>query len=279
MTLALGCIADDYTGASDLANTLTRQGLRTVQTIGVPADDLALPEVDAVVVSLKSRSIEAGLAVSKSQDAEKWLRGRGAPPCAVQDLLDLRFHRQGQYRPGDGCAARRFRRCHRAGDAGLSGNRAHRLSGQSVRRLGAAEREPAEGSSAQPDARFQSGAGAGAAEQDQSRSRRACGADARRRCGAGAAGRSRRQGHWRRHRRCRVRPRPRDDRRGGAGSSAFRRRLRHRAWACPRAGDIRQSPRARVERHSQAPRWADRRHALPAVARRRRWARSPAPSA
>jgi uncharacterized protein YgbK (DUF1537 family) len=82
MTLArnisLGCIADDYTGASDLANTLTRQGLRTVQTIGVPSDDLALPEVDAVVVSLKSRSIEAGLAVSKSQDAEKWLRGRGA---------------------------------------------------------------------------------------------------------------------------------------------------------------------------------------------------------
>ena len=78
MKLSLGCIADDYTGASDLANTLTRQGLRTVQTIGVPADDLALPEVDAVVVSLKSRSIEAGLAVSRSRAAEKWLRGRGA---------------------------------------------------------------------------------------------------------------------------------------------------------------------------------------------------------
>jgi uncharacterized protein YgbK (DUF1537 family) len=78
VTLALGCIADDYTGASDLANTLTRCGLRTVQTIGVPADDLALPEVDAVVVSLKSRSIEAGLAVSRSRSAEKWLRGRGA---------------------------------------------------------------------------------------------------------------------------------------------------------------------------------------------------------
>ncbi|MGY8681332.1 3-oxo-tetronate kinase [Bradyrhizobium sp. UFLA05-153] len=78
MTLALGCIADDYTGASDLANTLTRAGLRTVQTIGVPADDLALPEVDAVVVSLKSRSIEAGLAVTRSRAAEKWLRGRGA---------------------------------------------------------------------------------------------------------------------------------------------------------------------------------------------------------
>ena len=64
MKLSLGCIADDYTGASDLANTLTRQGLRTVQTIGVPSDDLALPEVDAVVVSLKSRSIEADVAVS-----------------------------------------------------------------------------------------------------------------------------------------------------------------------------------------------------------------------
>jgi uncharacterized protein YgbK (DUF1537 family) len=76
--LSLGCIADDYTGASDLANTLTRCGLRTVQTIGVPASDLALPEVDAVVVSLKSRSIEAGLAVSRSRAAEKWLRGRGA---------------------------------------------------------------------------------------------------------------------------------------------------------------------------------------------------------
>ena len=63
MTLHSGCIADDYTGASDLANTLTRCGLRTVQTIGVPPDDLALPEVDAVVVSLKSRSIEASAAV------------------------------------------------------------------------------------------------------------------------------------------------------------------------------------------------------------------------
>ncbi|WP_375161258.1 3-oxo-tetronate kinase [Bradyrhizobium sp. RDT46] len=77
-TISLGCIADDYTGASDLANTLTRAGLRTVQTIGVPSDDLALPEVDAVVVSLKSRSIDAGLAVSRSRAADKWLRSRGA---------------------------------------------------------------------------------------------------------------------------------------------------------------------------------------------------------
>jgi 3-dehydrotetronate 4-kinase len=93
VTLKLGCIADDYTGASDLANTLTRAGLRTVQTIGVPADDLALPEVDAVVVSLKSRSIEASLAVSRSQSAEKWLRGRDAKHvlfkiCSTFDSTD-----------------------------------------------------------------------------------------------------------------------------------------------------------------------------------------------
>jgi uncharacterized protein YgbK (DUF1537 family) len=91
--LPLGCIADDYTGASDLANTLTRCGLRTVQTIGVPSDDLELPEVDAVVVSLKSRSIEASQAVAKSRAAEKWIRGRGASHvlfkiCSTFDSTD-----------------------------------------------------------------------------------------------------------------------------------------------------------------------------------------------
>src|SRR6202045_3938977 len=91
--LKLGCIADDYTGASDLANTLTRNGLRTVQTIGVPAGDLALPEVDAVVVSLKSRSIDPGVAVTGSRAAEKWLRERGAAHvlfkiCSTFDSTD-----------------------------------------------------------------------------------------------------------------------------------------------------------------------------------------------
>jgi uncharacterized protein YgbK (DUF1537 family) len=93
VTLKLGCIADDYTGASDLANTLTRAGLRTVQTIGVPVNDLILPEVDAVVVSLKSRSIEAADAVLRSRAAETWLRGRGAAHvlfkiCSTFDSTD-----------------------------------------------------------------------------------------------------------------------------------------------------------------------------------------------
>jgi len=93
VTLALGCIADDYTGASDLANTLTRCGLRTVQTIGVPDDALALPDVDAVVVSLKIRSIEAAQAVARAREADRWLRGRGAAHvlfkiCSTFDSTD-----------------------------------------------------------------------------------------------------------------------------------------------------------------------------------------------
>jgi 3-dehydrotetronate 4-kinase len=93
VSLALGCIADDYTGASDLANTLTRCGLRTVQTIGIPSGELKLPEVDAVVVSLKSRSIEPGLAVSRSRAADEWLRRRGAAHvlfkiCSTFDSTD-----------------------------------------------------------------------------------------------------------------------------------------------------------------------------------------------
>ena len=78
MVLALGCIADDFTGATDLANTLTRGGLRTVQVNGVPRADLPLPEADAVVVALKSRTAPVREAVEQSVRALAWLRERGA---------------------------------------------------------------------------------------------------------------------------------------------------------------------------------------------------------
>ncbi|MBY5425268.1 3-oxo-tetronate kinase [Rhizobium leguminosarum] len=78
MAIFLGSIADDYTGASDLANTLTKNGLRTVQTVGIPHPSLALPDVDAVVVSLKIRSVPASDAVAVAASAERWLRQRGA---------------------------------------------------------------------------------------------------------------------------------------------------------------------------------------------------------
>ncbi|MFZ9182043.1 MAG: 3-oxo-tetronate kinase [Hylemonella sp.] len=76
-SLKLGCIADDFTGATDLANNLVRAGMRVVQTIGVPNGALDV-EVDAVVVALKSRTIAPAEAVAQSLDALRWLQGQGA---------------------------------------------------------------------------------------------------------------------------------------------------------------------------------------------------------
>jgi 3-dehydrotetronate 4-kinase len=73
--LLLGCIADDFTGATDLANNLVRAGMQVVQTIGVPAQ--AVADVDAVVVALKSRTIAAADAVAQSLQALRWLQAQG----------------------------------------------------------------------------------------------------------------------------------------------------------------------------------------------------------
>ena len=75
--LKLGCIADDFTGATDLANNLVRAGMRVVQTIGVPDAPLAA-EVDAVVVALKSRTLPAAEAIAQSLAALQWLQAQGA---------------------------------------------------------------------------------------------------------------------------------------------------------------------------------------------------------
>src|SRR5260221_6707245 len=75
--MLVGCIADDFTGATDVANMLVRGGMRTIQTIGVPATPLA-DEVDAVVVALKSRTIPAREAVAQSLAALAWLQKAGA---------------------------------------------------------------------------------------------------------------------------------------------------------------------------------------------------------
>ena len=78
--MILGVIADDFTGATDVASMLVRAGLRTVQTIGVPQGDIP-PEVasaDAVVVALKSRTTPAAEAVADSLAALRWLQAAGA---------------------------------------------------------------------------------------------------------------------------------------------------------------------------------------------------------
>src|SRR5258707_13193864 len=88
----LGCIADDFTGATDLANMLVRGGMRTVQTIGVPDSDRRV-EADALVVALKSRTIPAADAVAQSLAALEWLRAQGCRQfffkyCSTFDSTD-----------------------------------------------------------------------------------------------------------------------------------------------------------------------------------------------
>jgi 3-dehydrotetronate 4-kinase len=76
MPLLLGCVADDFTGATDLASTLVKGGMTAVQVIGVP--DGPLPEADAVVVALKSRTAPAEQAVGESLAACEALLAAGA---------------------------------------------------------------------------------------------------------------------------------------------------------------------------------------------------------
>lgn len=71
----LGVIADDFTGASDIANTLAKGSLATTQFFGVPNE--AFPECDAGVISLKTRSIDPEQAVAESLRALRWLKGQG----------------------------------------------------------------------------------------------------------------------------------------------------------------------------------------------------------
>ncbi|MEO8012840.1 MAG: 3-oxo-tetronate kinase [Polaromonas sp.] len=75
--IKIGVIADDFTGATDLANNLVRSGMGVVQTIGIPAGPLT-EQADAVVVALKTRTVPAADAVAQSLAALRWLQGQGA---------------------------------------------------------------------------------------------------------------------------------------------------------------------------------------------------------
>src|SRR4051812_5535360 len=93
MGVLLGAIADDFTGATDLCNTLVRRGMRTVQLIDVPTAGTAVPEAEAIVIALKSRTIPASEAVAMSLAALSWLRKAGARQilfkyCSTFDSTD-----------------------------------------------------------------------------------------------------------------------------------------------------------------------------------------------
>ena len=93
MSVLLGAIADDFTGATDLCNTLVRRGMRTVQLIDVPGPATGVSDAEAIVIALKSRTIPAGDAIDKSLAALTWLRAAGARQilfkyCSTFDSTD-----------------------------------------------------------------------------------------------------------------------------------------------------------------------------------------------
>ena len=93
MSPVLGCIADDFTGATDLAGMLVRHGMRAVQTIGVPDIPASEIDADAVIVALKSRTIPADEAVAQSLEALEWLQAGGCQRfyfkyCSTFDSTD-----------------------------------------------------------------------------------------------------------------------------------------------------------------------------------------------
>ncbi|MEM7318344.1 MAG: 3-oxo-tetronate kinase [Pseudomonadota bacterium] len=78
MGIVLGAIADDFTGATDLANTWVNQGVKTCQIIGAPRGPVEIGDAEAVVIALKNRTVPPDEAVKQSLDALEWLKQAGA---------------------------------------------------------------------------------------------------------------------------------------------------------------------------------------------------------
>ena len=93
MPITLGCIADDFTGATDLANMLVKGGLKTIQLLGTPSKNDVVPSVDAVIIALKTRTIPVEDAIEQSLQAMNWLKNAGAKRfffkyCSTFDSTD-----------------------------------------------------------------------------------------------------------------------------------------------------------------------------------------------
>ncbi len=135
--MLLGVIADDFTGATDIASFLVQNGLPTVQLNGVPQDETQI-NAQAAVISLKSRSCPAEQAVEQSLQALAWLQKQGCRQFYFKYCSTFDSTAQGQYRPGDRrpCSPRwgKFHGCL----TGVAGKRPHGLSGPPVCRGAAA---------------------------------------------------------------------------------------------------------------------------------------------
>ncbi len=186
MSLLLGCIADDFTGATDLASMLVRQGMATVQLIGVPGAGVDPGDAQAVVVALKSRTISADEAVRQSLAALGWLRAQGAGQvlfkyCSTFDSTD-----RGNIGPVseallEALGADLTIACPALPENGRTVYQGHLFVGEQ-----AARRHPHAASPADPDDRRQSGRGAAAPEPDAGRAGGLCGGRPGRRGDPGA---------------------------------------------------------------------------------------------
>lgn len=79
MKVVLGCIADDFTGATDLAGLLARSGVKVSLRLGVPTEDPTTTDVAAFeVIALKSRTAPVDEAVTECRAALAWLKAAGA---------------------------------------------------------------------------------------------------------------------------------------------------------------------------------------------------------
>lgn len=96
--MLLGCIGDDFTGSSDLANTLAKQGMHTTQYTGVPKDN-AQANVEAGVIALKSRSIPVDEAVRLSLEALEWLKAQGCTQFLFKYCSTFDSTREGNIGP------------------------------------------------------------------------------------------------------------------------------------------------------------------------------------
>ena len=166
MPILLGAIADDFTGATDLCSMLVRNGMRTVQLIGVPEPGLAVPGRrrrggGAQVAHGPGRggggAVAGGAALAARRRARASILFKY---CSTFDSTDA-----GQYRPGRRRAAGRARRRLHDRLPGLSRDRPDDLQGPPVRRRPAALRHAHAPPPADPDDRRQPGPRAAAADR------------------------------------------------------------------------------------------------------------------